>query len=163
MPDAGSRVVLGGATYVVESRTGDTLECHALGSPLSTICEWQTGSPITVGCMVCVSLRFSPCVADDCLRCCFARRWMCFAPSLDVTVWRRDALGYRFVTLAPPPRGGTVRGGPRGGGGRPRAVRGAASATGTAGAGPGRAATATHKTRWPRLNLRLSQKWRAGS
>jgi hypothetical protein len=39
MPDAGSRVVLRGATYVVKSRTGDTLECHALGSPLSTTCE----------------------------------------------------------------------------------------------------------------------------
>jgi hypothetical protein len=60
MPDVGSRVVLGGGTFV-KSRTGDTLECHALGSPLSTICEWPFVSPNTVGCMVCVCLRFSPC------------------------------------------------------------------------------------------------------
>ena len=73
MPGAGSRVVRGGATFVVQSRTGDTLECHALGSPLSTICEWPLVSPNTDGCMVCVSMRLSPCVADDCLRCCFSR------------------------------------------------------------------------------------------
>ena len=68
-----------------------------------------------------------------------------------------------FVTLGPPRGGGTVRGGPRGGGGRPTGVRGAPCATGAAGAGPGRAATAPQKRVWPRLNLRLSQKWRAGA
>jgi len=58
MPDAGSRVVLRGRTYVVKSRTGDTLECYALGFPLSTICEWPLGSPNTLGALfacVCVS------------------------------------------------------------------------------------------------------------
>ena len=78
-----------------------------------------------------------------------------------------DALAsWRQKEAAPalPPRGGrTARGGMRGGGGRPKGVRRAPPATGTAGAGPGRAATAPQKRVSPRLNLRLSQKWRAGS
>ena len=98
--------------------------------------------------------------------------WGCFLPrGAGRAKTRQEAFEFaakskmarRFVTLGPPPRRVTVRGGPRGGGGRPTGVRGAASATGTAGAGPGRAATAPPKRVWPRLNLRLSQKWRAGA
>jgi len=46
-------------------------------------------------------------------------------------------LARTFVTLGPPRGCGTVRGGRRGGGGRPRGVRGADPATVTEGAGPG--------------------------
>jgi len=58
--------------------------------------------------------------------------------------------------LGPPRGGGNVRGGRRGGGGRPEGVRRAASATVTAGAGPGRAATHPPKRAGTRGNLRLS-------
>ena len=68
-----------------------------------------------------------------------------------------------FVTLGPPRGCATARGGRRGGGGRPRGVQGSAPATVTEGAGPATGRGGAPKTRLGRLNLRLSQKWRAGS
>ncbi len=53
----------------------------------------------------------------------------------------------RFVTLGPPRGCPTVPGGRRGGGGRPRGVRGDAPATVTEGAGPATGRDAAPKTR----------------